>query len=114
MSDTPADPNVEEFFYLRVEVTRLQGTELYLKIPKGWRPSNRRDYELLGKAAAETTDNDDWDNGDDPGWENTLEIQSYTPISKEEAEQYEIYEIKPEEIKATVPPVPPPVDLDKK
>ncbi len=81
-----------EFEFLRVEVTRAQSTELYLKVPKGWRPKGR-DYKLLGKAAKETTDRSDWD---DYGWENSVEIQGCAVVEEKEATQFRLYEVKPE------------------
>jgi hypothetical protein len=80
------------FEFLRVEVTRTQSTELYLKVPNGWRPRGR-DYKILGKAAKETTDRSDWD---DYQWENTVEMQSCSVCQEKEATQFRLYEVKPE------------------
>ena len=80
------------FEFLRVEVTRAQGTELYMKVPKGWRPTGRNS-RVLGKAAAETTGRSDWD---DYGWEQTVEMQSYSVVNEKEARGYMLYEVKPE------------------
>lgn len=78
-----------EFDYIRVEVTRPQSTELYLKVPKGWM-LGRRDRKLLGIAAKETTDDSDWDSWE---WEKTVEIQSSRACTKEEAERYHVCEV---------------------
>lgn len=82
-----------EFEFLRVEVTRAQGTELYIKVPKGWRPTGRNS-RVLGKAAKETTERSDWD---DYGWEQTVEMQSCAVVDEKEARAFALYEVKPEE-----------------
>lgn len=80
------------FEFLRVEVTRAQGTELYMKVPKGWRPTGRNS-RVLGKAAMETTERSDWDGY---GWEQTVELQSCAVVAEKEARAYAIYEVTPE------------------
>lgn len=77
--------------YICVEVTRTESTDLYLKVPKGWRPSGR-DYKLMGKAAKETTRDGDWDNY---GWENEVDVQGHKPVDAKEAEQYLIFDARP-------------------
>ena len=51
----------EEHEYLKLEVTRTQSTEIYLMVPKGWRPT-REDRAMIGRAARITTYDSDWDN----------------------------------------------------
>jgi len=80
------------FEFLRVEVTRAQGSQLYMKVPKGWRPTGRNS-RVLGKAAKETTERSDWD---DYGWEQTVEMQSCAVVDEKEARGYALYEVKPE------------------
>lgn len=85
-------PAPTEFEYLRVEVTREQATEIYLKVPIGWRPVGRA-HRVLGRAAKATTERSDWD---DFGWEHTVTLQTYSVIDKKEAERYPVYEVVPE------------------
>ena len=77
--------------YICVEVTRTESTDLYLKVPKCWRPTGR-DYKLMGKAAKETTSDFDWDNY---GWENELDVQGHKTVDAKEAEQYRIFDARP-------------------
>lgn len=80
-----------EFEYLRLEIVRNESTDLYLKVPKGWRPKGK-DYKLVGKAAKETVSDYDWDNY---GRENNVEIQSCVSVEADEAELYTIFDISP-------------------
>jgi hypothetical protein len=77
--------------YICVEVTRTESTDLYLKVPKVWRPA-RRDYKLMGRAAKETTRDGDWDNY---GWENEVDVQGHKPVDAKEAEQYLTFDARP-------------------
>lgn len=77
--------------YICVEVTRTESTDLYLKVPKGWRPTGR-DYKLMGRAANETTSDSDWDNY---GWENEVDVQGHKPVDAKEAEQYRTFDARP-------------------
>ena len=77
--------------YICVEVTRTESTDLYLKVPKGWRPTGR-DYKMMGRAAKETTSDSDWDIY---GWENDVEVQGHKPVDAKEAEQYRIFDALP-------------------
>lgn len=74
--------------YICVEITRKEGTELYMKVPKGWRPSGR-DYKLLGRATKETVRDLDWDNH---GWENDVEVEGYQSVEAKNAEQFKIFD----------------------
>lgn len=88
-----ASTSSTDWEYIRVEVTRSQSTQLFMKVPKDWRPSGRAyDYKLMGMAAKETTENYDWD---DYGWEDTIEVQSYKPVDAKEAESYSIFDVRP-------------------
>ena len=86
-----AAPCSADWEYICVEVTRSESTDLYLKVPKGWRPSGR-DYKLMGRAAKETTSDSDWDSY---GWENDVEVQGHKPVDAKEAEQYQIFDVLP-------------------
>ncbi len=77
--------------YICVEVTRTESTDLYLKVPKGWRPTGR-DYKLMGRAAKKTTRDGDWDNY---GWENDVEVQGHKPVDAKEAEQFQTFDACP-------------------
>jgi hypothetical protein len=91
---TPSNPEPstqDEWEYLLVEVSRSESTELYLKVPKGWRPSGR-DSRLLGKAASDTTRDSDWDNY---GWEQCVEVQGCQLVDAKEAEQYQTFDVRP-------------------
>lgn len=81
----------DEFEYLRVGISRQTYTDIYLKVPKNWRPTGRN-TRVLGKAAAETTRSSDWDAY---GWENTVEMQEHEVVPATEAEQFMVYEIQP-------------------
>lgn len=91
--------NEPEFEYLKVEVTRTESTDLYLKVPKGWRPWSRH-HAILGKAARATTDSSDWDSY---MWEQTVEAQCCHPCPAEEAEQYRVFDVLEELAKQNPP-----------
>lgn len=81
--------------YLEVEITRTQGTLVFLKVPKDFNHracSNLR--EILKAAAVETCDESDWRLGSDQ-WEDSVEWQAIKEVSKAEAEAYAMYEVKP-------------------
>ena len=82
-----------EFKYLEVEVTRTEGSTLYLKVPGNFDHTKlRRDKDkVLVKACKETLDDFDWDN---TGWELDLEVQSIKVVPEKEAVQYCMYEVK--------------------
>jgi len=83
----PLKINAGEWDYICVEVIRHESTDVYLKVPKGWRPSGR-DYKLLGRAAKETTRDHDWDKY---GWENAVEVNGFKVVEEQEARQYEVF-----------------------
>jgi hypothetical protein len=74
--------------YIKVEVARSEFTDIYLKVPKGWRPKGK-DYKLIGQAANETTQDYDWDNY---GWENDVEVLGYALSSQDEAEEFKVFD----------------------
>jgi hypothetical protein len=86
----PQDPTQpQDFEYLKVEVTRTESTDLYLKVPKGWRPSWGYG-KMMAKAAKETTTESDWDGHD---LEQTIEIQGHGPVEAEEALDYSVFDV---------------------
>jgi hypothetical protein len=89
----PAPVVVPEFKYLEVEVTRTEGSTLYLKVPGNFDHTKlRRDRDkILVKACKETLDDYDWDNN---GWELDLEVQSVKEVTEKIAGQYCMYEVK--------------------
>ena len=81
--------------YLEVEITRTQGTLVFLKVPKDFNHracSNLQ--EILKAAAVETCDESDWRLGSDQ-WEDSVEWQAIKEVPKAEAEAYKMYEVKP-------------------
>ncbi len=85
----------EQHKYLAVEITRTQGTLVFLKVPKDFNHracSNLR--EILKSAAGETCDESDWRLGSDQ-WEDSVEWQAIKEVTKAEAEAYAMYEVKP-------------------
>ena len=74
----------EEHEYIRVEVSRKEYTELYIKVPKGWRP-NFGHRGIITKAIAETRWYSDWDN---EGWEDTVKVNWYEPVEKSKADRH--------------------------
>ena len=90
--DTPKAPELPEFKYLEVEVTREQCTTVYLKVPQNFDiKSLRRDHKHLSKACKETTSESDWN---DFGWELDVSCNSIKEVSEKEATMYEVYEVK--------------------
>lgn len=80
----------KEYEYIRVEVTREQSTEIYMKVPKDWRPIGRN-IHAVSRAAKETTLDGDWD---DFGWEQTVGVLSCGVVDEKEAMHYPVYEVK--------------------
>lgn len=84
-----------DFKYLEVEVTRVEGTTLYLKVPWNFDVKTLRrssGNKILIDACKETVGDYDWD---DFGWEDTLEVQSVKSVEEKEATAYETFEVKP-------------------
>ena len=88
METDPAPVVEQDFEYLCVEVTRTETTDIFLKVPKGWKPTGR-DSKMLGRAAKETTEDSDWDNY---RWEDTVEAQGHKAVDADEAELYKVYD----------------------
>lgn len=74
--------------YLQVEITRMQGTLVFLKVPKDFDSKARGFKEILKAAAVETCDEYDWDSH---GWEDTVEWQSIKEAPEAEAQKYDVY-----------------------
>lgn len=75
--------------YLKVGITRLVGTELYIEVPDDFEPSeimNREHFKELARIASETASDSDWDN-EEP-LEETIEVCSVGVVSKAESDQY--------------------------
>ena len=85
----PPEPK-PEFKYLEVEVTRTEGTTVYLKVPYAF-DRKKLSTELLAKACKETCDEYDWDN---TGWEHDVEWQSVKEVPEKDATAYNVYEVK--------------------
>jgi hypothetical protein len=85
----PTEPK-PEFKYLEVEVTRIEGTTLYLKVPYNFNRKNLS-IKLLVNACKETCEEYDWDNS---GWEHDVELQSVKEVTEKDATAYNVYEVK--------------------
>jgi hypothetical protein len=91
----------EQFKYLEVEITRTQGTLVFLKVPKDFNHRACANLkEILRDAAIETCDESDWRLGSDQ-WEDTVEWQAIKEVPKAEAESYVMYEVKSPNAKLT-------------
>lgn len=88
----PGSETPEEYKYLEIEVTRTQGSLVFLKVPQDF---NHRACvnlkEILAAACVETCSDSDWDAN---GWEYTVEWQSIKPVTRKEAEAYQMYEVE--------------------
>ena len=83
---------VEEYKYLEIEVTRTQGSLVFLKVPKEFNHQACVNLKkILAAACVATCDDNDWDAH---GWEDTVEWQSIKPTTKKNAESYLMYEVK--------------------
>ena len=91
----PGSETVEQTHkYLEVEITRTQGTLVFLKVPKDFNHracSNLK--EILKAAAVETCDESDWRLGSDQ-WEDSIEWQAIKEVPQKEAEAYTMYEVE--------------------
>lgn len=82
-----------EFKYLQVEITRTQGTLVFLKVPKDFRHEAIVNLkEILAEAADQTCTESDWRDGSDD-WQDSVEWQQIKEVPKAEAEQYKIYDV---------------------
>lgn len=84
------NPDPAEWEYICVEVSRSESTNIYLKVPKGWRPTGR-DSKMMGRAAKETILESEWDNF---GWEYDLEVQGHKPATEKEAEMFRFFDAR--------------------
>lgn len=71
---------------IRVTVTRSEQTDLYLRVPKGWRPD--RNSNIIRLAALDV-DDCEWDKD---GWENAIEIHGWKRNAEKEAEGYTVFD----------------------
>ena len=82
----------EKYKYLEIEVTRMQGSLVFLKVPKDFdHRACVNLQEILAAACVETCRDSDWDAH---GWEDTVEWQSIKPVTEKEAELYQMYKVK--------------------
>jgi hypothetical protein len=81
----------QEFEYIEVEVSRSEVTSVFLKVPKGWKPSGK-DYKLIGRAAKETTEDSDWDKW---LWEQNVDIIRCKPATEKDALSYSVFDATP-------------------
>lgn len=75
--------------FLKLEVSRSESTDLYLKVPDDFVPS----WATLGaldlqKAAHETTDSYEWEA------EGRIEVQGFGEVSADEALQYQTFDVE--------------------
>lgn len=84
----------EEYKYLEVEITRTQGTIVFLKVPKGFSYRACANFqEILKAAAIETCSECDWRDGSADQWKDTVEWQSIKEVPQSEAEPYKMYNV---------------------
>jgi hypothetical protein len=82
---------MSEFKYLEVDVTRAQGSTVFLKVPADYDFQRARGFDaVLQQACAETVNEREWEN--DPVRE--IEWHSVTEVSKEVANGYKVFEVK--------------------
>jgi len=78
--------------FIEIEVTKVLGTTLFLKVPKSWTYKNICIKDLV-RAINQDISDSDWD---DCGWEQTLEWESIKEVSENEAKQYSVYDLTEE------------------
>ena len=83
----------EKFKYLAIEVTRSQGTTVFLKVPYSWNYTCINN-QLLNDAIEKTIREYDWDAGN--GRDN-LDWQNIKEVSENEANQYNVFDVTKEE-----------------
>lgn len=84
MTDNTNGVVQDEHEYVCVGVTRTEYAELYVRVPKGLRPSNKHRV-ILGLIAKYSTKSSDWEDRD---WEKTLSVQGCRKVAPDEAEPY--------------------------
>jgi hypothetical protein len=75
--------------FARLVVTRTESTELYIEVPEGFDAKSliRMEYQQeVGRIAEETTEGYDWDKSE---WIDTVDVQSVSLVSEEEAKKYQ-------------------------
>ena len=90
--------------YLKVSVTRTEGTDLYISVPDDFEPTKlmRIEYrkKIVEQIEATIDDMTDWDKSE---WEETVEVQSVGVVSEKEAKDYACGEIVPIPASASAP-----------
>lgn len=79
--------------YLKLEITRTEGTDIYVKVPDDFDHNAliRAEHAgKIGRIAKETVMNGEWDNY---GWEENIEVQSIKVVPESEATQYAVGEL---------------------
>jgi hypothetical protein len=90
--DNPKPPEKPPFKYIEVEVTRMEHSTVFLKVPQDFDTKLiKRRSEILAKACKETLSDFDWDKD---GWEHEIEWQSIKEVPEKEATAYKVYEVK--------------------
>ena len=88
----PIKKKEPEYKWLRVEVTKTRGTEVYLKVPKEFDNKKLYDFSMdrvLSDAINKTICSDvEWEDVD------FVQCESIQEVSEKEANQYEVYEVK--------------------
>ena len=91
--DTPK-VEIPQFKYLEIEVTRLQSSIIYVRVPGDFDKSKlHREHgkdSIISKACQKTLSTYDWD---DMGWEQDVECQSVKEVSEQVATAYEVYDV---------------------
>jgi hypothetical protein len=84
----------EHHKYLKVEITRTQGTLVFLKVQKefNYRACSNL-QEIIQLAAEETCGESDWRLGSDQ-WPDSVEWQAIEEVPKAEAEEYEMFVVE--------------------
>lgn len=81
---------MSQYKYLKVEVTRTESTEVYIKVPEDFNPRHLPN-EIVRKATVKTTTDDDWDKW---GWEDSVEWQGIKEVPASEATQFKVYNLE--------------------
>lgn len=75
--------------FIEIEITKILGTTLYLKVPKSWTYKNICTEDLV-KAINRDIPDSDWD---DCGWERTLEWEGIKEVPEVVAKQYKVFDL---------------------
>lgn len=82
------EPVPEEFDYIVVEVSRQQSTEVYMKVPRGWRPQFRDKGGVVKEAVNETVGSCDWYAYCTQG----VEVENVSEVDADEANNYRVFD----------------------